>query len=102
MKENTRVLACQIDADLRLKMKEHIAQKNTTVKAYITGLIKEDLEKNAVKTKQEEGKKTEEKVKENKIQEEEKENKEKQPIQDKKEEKETKRGKRNQTTIDRK
>ena len=38
MKENTRVLACQIDADLRLKMKEHIAQKNTTVKAYITGL----------------------------------------------------------------
>lgn len=63
MKENTRVLACQIDADLRLKMKEHIAQKNTTVKAYITGLIKEDLEKNAVKTKQEEGKKTEEEVK---------------------------------------
>ena len=43
--------------------------------------VKEDLEKNAVKTKQEEEKKTEEEVKENKIQEEQvKENKEKQPM----------------------
>ena len=60
MSENTRVLACQIDADLRVKMKEHIAQKGITVKAYVTGLIKEDLEKNAVK-KEENQKNTNEK-----------------------------------------
>lgn len=58
MEDNTRVLACQIDADLRLKMKEHIAQKGITVKAYVTGLIKEDLEKNAVKKEENQKNKT--------------------------------------------
>ena len=45
---NTRVLACQIDEELRAKMKEHIKNKNVTVKDYIINLIKEDLKKNAV------------------------------------------------------
>jgi len=62
MDDNTRVLACRIDADLRLRMKEYIAKEGITVKEYVTGLIKENLEKNAVKAKQEE-KKTEEKDK---------------------------------------
>ena len=52
MEDDTRVLACRIDADLRLKMKEHIAQKGITVKEYVTELIKEDLEKNAIKEEQ--------------------------------------------------
>ena len=42
----TRVLACQIDEELRVKMKEHIKNKNITVKNYIIGLITDDLEKN--------------------------------------------------------
>ena len=63
MEDNTRVLACRIDADLRLKMKEHIAKRGITVKAYVTGLIKEDLEKNAVKNEEKE-KNTDEKGKE--------------------------------------
>lgn len=68
MDDNTRVLACRIDADLRLKMKEHIAQKGITVKEYVTGLIKEDLEKNAVKNEQKYKNEVakEEQVKENK------------------------------------
>ena len=45
---NTRVLARQIDEELRAKVKEHIKNKNVTVKDYIINLIKEDLEKNAV------------------------------------------------------
>lgn len=51
MNDNTRVLACRIDEDLRLKMKEHIARKGVTVKEYVTTLIKEDLEKEENKTK---------------------------------------------------
>lgn len=70
MEDNTRVLACRIDADLRLRMKEYIAKEGITVKEYVTGLIEQDLEKNAFKTKQEEEKKTEEKIKDDKIQEE--------------------------------
>ena len=68
MDDNTRVLACRIGADLRLKMKEHIAQKGITVKEYVTGLIKEDLEKNAVKNEQKDKNEVakEEQVKENK------------------------------------
>ena len=81
MDDNTRVLACRIDADLRLRMKEYIAKEGITVKEYVTGLIKENLEKNAVKAKQEE-KKTEEKDKTQGEQ----ENKKEQPIKDKKEE----------------
>lgn len=49
MNNNTRVLACQIDEKLQKEMKEYILKKGITVKAYVTGLIKADLEKNAIK-----------------------------------------------------
>ena len=49
MKKNTRVLACQIDANLQKEMKDYVIKNGMTVKAYITGLLKADLEKNATK-----------------------------------------------------
>ena len=45
---NTKVLACQIDEELRTKMEEHRKNKKLTVKDYIIGLITEDLKKNAM------------------------------------------------------
>lgn len=54
MNDNTRVLACKIDEDLRMKMKEYLLKEGKTVKDYVTGLIREDLERNAVKKEQEE------------------------------------------------
>ena len=49
MKKNTRVLACQIDANLQKEMKDYVIKNGMTVKAYITGLLKADLERNATK-----------------------------------------------------
>lgn len=48
MNDNTRVLACQIDGELQKRMKEYVTKQNITVKNYVTGLIREDLEKHAV------------------------------------------------------
>ena len=45
---NTRVLACQIDEDLQKRMKDYVLKNGLTVKSYVTGLIKEDLEKHAI------------------------------------------------------
>ena len=57
MNNNTRVLACQIDEKLQKEMKEYILKKGITVKAYVTGLIKENLEEQIVeKAKKEESK----------------------------------------------
>lgn len=50
MEDNTRVLACRIDVDLQQQMKQRIAQQGMTVKEYITGLIKDDLEIQAIAT----------------------------------------------------
>ena len=48
MNDNTRVLACQIDEELQKMMKEYVTKQNITVKNYVTGLIREDLEKHTV------------------------------------------------------
>ena len=45
---NTRVLACQIDENLQKRMKDYVLKNGLTVKSYVTGLIKEDLEKHAI------------------------------------------------------
>lgn len=46
---NTRVLACQIDENLQKRMKDYVLKNGLTVKSYVTGLIKEDLEKHAIR-----------------------------------------------------
>ncbi len=52
MKNNTRVLACQIDEKLQKEMKEYVVKQGITVKAYVTGLIKEDLERKKIEVKE--------------------------------------------------
>ena len=49
---NTRVLACQIDEKLQKEMKEYVVKQGITVKAYVTGLIKEDLERKKIEVKE--------------------------------------------------
>ena len=109
---NTRVLACQIDENLQKRMKDYVLKNGLTVKSYVTGLIKEDLEKHAiqenvstniekkVEEKQQEDTKEQkvdaeakvdnnkniENVKENKVEEKSKEEVKKLPIQENKKE----------------
>lgn len=44
---NKKVLACQIDEELRAKMEEQRKNKKLSVKDYIIGLIEQDLKTNS-------------------------------------------------------
>ena len=51
--ENKKVLAITISEQLQKKIKYHLLENNITLKAYVTGLIEENLEKLSKEVEQE-------------------------------------------------
>lgn len=60
--ENKKVLAITISEQLQKKIKYHLLENNMTLKAYVTGVIEENLERNRELSKQEENTKVADKT----------------------------------------